>query len=173
MNLSKTTDLIVRHEGLRLFAYKDSRGIFTTGIGFNLERNGAAQALAKHGIDFNPIWHACQAKTFVDAHGVTRTVDDVISEAQARILVSDDIQTCVGQLQHAVAGFDAMPDDAQMILVDMLFNIGTDFLGWHNTLGYFVTHNWKAAAHEISISKPWCTQVPRRCAENVAILNAI
>ena len=173
MNLPKTTDLIEKHEGLRLYAYKDSKGIWTTGIGFNLQRAGAVAALAKHGLDFNAIWHACQTKTFVDAHGVTRTVDLVITEDQARVVVDDDIQTTINQLHANVHGFDTMPDDAQMVLVDMLFNIGPEFLTWHHTIGDFVAGNWKQAAQEISISKPWCNQVPSRCADNVAILRAI
>lgn len=173
MNLQKTTDLIEKHEGLRLFAYRDTKGFWTLGIGFNTQRAGAKQALAKHGLDYDAIWNACQTKTFVDAHGVTRTVDNVITEAQSRDLVVDDIQACVTTLKKNVKGFDTMPDDAQAVLVDLIYNIGSSFLGWHHTIGFFEAGDWKSAAHELSISKPWCTQVPHRCADDVAILNAI
>lgn len=48
-------DLIIQHEGLRLFPYKDSVGILTIGVGRNLERTGISKSealmLLDHDID--------------------------------------------------------------------------------------------------------------------------
>ncbi len=171
MNLPKITDYIIHHEGLRLFAYKDTKGIWTMAVGYNLERTGALLDLSKHGINFSTIWDACQHPIIV--HGVTRTAHDVITEEQARSLLVNDINASISALSKSVKGFDGMPDDAQMVLIDMYFNVGGSFLGWKHTIGFFEAHDWKSAAHELSVSKPWCTQVPVRCAENVAVLNSI
>lgn len=47
--------LISNHEGKRLCVYKDSRGIPTIGIGYNLENPGARQALKNVGADYDSI----------------------------------------------------------------------------------------------------------------------
>ena len=40
MNLTKLEDQLIQHEGLRLDMYRDSVGIWTIGIGRNLEHVG-------------------------------------------------------------------------------------------------------------------------------------
>ena len=47
--------LISRHEGKRLCVYKDTRGIPTIGIGYNLQNPGARAALAAVGADYDSI----------------------------------------------------------------------------------------------------------------------
>lgn len=37
---AKLVDMLIRHEGLRLCGYKDSKGIWSIGVGRNLEGNG-------------------------------------------------------------------------------------------------------------------------------------
>ena len=47
--------LISKHEGKRLCVYKDTRGIPTIGIGYNLENPGARSAIAAVGADYDSI----------------------------------------------------------------------------------------------------------------------
>ena len=47
--------LIANHEGKRNCVYKDTMGIKTIGIGFNLETPGARAAIAKVGADYDSI----------------------------------------------------------------------------------------------------------------------
>ena len=44
--MSKLTDLIIKHEGIRLMPYKDSLGYLTIGVGRNLDHVGITQAEA-------------------------------------------------------------------------------------------------------------------------------
>ena len=43
MNQDKIKDMLVRHEGLRLHAYKCSEGFLTLGVGRNLDANGISE----------------------------------------------------------------------------------------------------------------------------------
>lgn len=170
MNLTKTTNLIGKHEGVRTWAYLDTKGIWTTGIGFNLERQGANQALQAHGIDSTPIWTAINAAKAIGAH----QTGNVVTIAQAQSLAADDIQASIKDLRTFVTGFDGMPDDAQMVLIDLHFNMGGATLRtFHHTLAHFVAHDWKGAAQELSNSHPWVDQVGARATEDCNILKAI
>ncbi len=53
--------LIKKHEGVRLWAYTDSLGIWTTACGFNLERADAKTALATAGCNATVIYAAVEA----------------------------------------------------------------------------------------------------------------
>ena len=44
--MSKLSEQLMKHEGLRLMPYKDSLGYLTIGVGRNLEHNGITQAEA-------------------------------------------------------------------------------------------------------------------------------
>ena len=171
MDLQKTTAFIAKHEGLRLGAYTDTKGIWTLGIGFNVERQGAQGALRAHGIDADAVQAAIDA---AKAQGAHRTDAALITEDQAYALAADDIQAAITDLQSFVTGFDAMPDDPQMVLVDLYYNLGGHGLrAFHHTLACFVAGNWAGAAANLEASHPWCDQVPVRCADDCAVLRAV
>lgn len=48
MKRERLLDTLMRHEGLRLFPYKDSVGKLTIGVGRNIEDNGISEAEALH-----------------------------------------------------------------------------------------------------------------------------
>lgn len=51
MNRDKIKDMLVRHEGLRLHAYKCSEGYLTLGVGRNLDANGISEDEAMYILD--------------------------------------------------------------------------------------------------------------------------
>ena len=51
MNQDKIKDMLVRHEGLRLHAYKCSEGFLTLGVGRNLDANGISEDEAMYMLD--------------------------------------------------------------------------------------------------------------------------
>ena len=44
-------------EGFKSKAYRDSRGLYTIGYGFNLEQSGAKQIMAKFGLDYDAYYN--------------------------------------------------------------------------------------------------------------------
>ena len=44
-------DDLIRHEGLRLFPYRDSRGLLTIGVGRNIEQRGISREEAMYLLD--------------------------------------------------------------------------------------------------------------------------
>lgn len=58
-------ELIKKHEGLRLQAYKDSRGILTIGYGHNLETGGISAVAADQIFSDDVDGHASLIKDFV------------------------------------------------------------------------------------------------------------
>lgn len=70
MNQDKIKDMLVRHEGLRLHAYKCSEGFLTLGVGRNLDANGISEDEAMYMLD-NDIKRV--TKNLENVWGVYRT----------------------------------------------------------------------------------------------------
>src|SRR5579863_5007695 len=109
MDIQATMDWIARWEGgPATTAYLDSKGHPTIGIGFNLDRFGAAQAIAALGLDYNQVRAGQQSLT-------TDQIDQLFKQ---------DVNTAVENARQKLPNFDALPDPAQMVVIDMVFNLG-------------------------------------------------
>lgn len=51
MDLARVRETLIKHEGLRLDLYKDSLGIYTIGVGHNIQERGITAAVAKLMLD--------------------------------------------------------------------------------------------------------------------------
>lgn len=109
--LDLAIEFIEPFEGRRHRAYRDSRGHLTIGVGFNLDRAGAADDLDKllPGV-------GCPA---------LRRGDAVLTDTQIDVLLRHDVQRALDTARRQVTGFDALPIDAQLIVIDMTFNTGS------------------------------------------------
>ncbi len=154
MNLDQLKDdsalrtQIAVDEGIRSTPYRDTMGIWTAGIGHNLEAHGAA-------------WS--------EIAGWLRTgiPDTLIKE-----WFSEDIGaavTCCGQVFEGFAGF---PDEAQRILVNMAFDLMYELWEWKHLRSCVAAANWKGAALSILQSR-FATQGPKRAARLAARMQAI
>lgn len=160
---------ISKHEGIRKNAYQDSLGIWTIGVGFNLERQGADAALAAAGINRDMIWAAIEE---AKKAGFKKTTD-LLSLAQIYALLATDVEDSTKDCRVICPGIDTWPENARAVLIDLHFNMGgTSLRGFKNTLAAFRAKNWKQAAANLEVSK-WYTQVGARAKENVALLRAI
>ncbi len=57
--------------------------------------------------------------------GIGRNLEDKgISEKEAVMLLENDIEECIADLEIVFQGFDLLPEAAQLVLVDMRFNLG-------------------------------------------------
>lgn len=161
---------ITKNEGLRLWAYKCTAGLWTTGVGFNIERDGADKALRKAGINPDMVWAAIEE---AKKAGRPRTTE-IINNVQAMALLDADLEACIEDLRkNLFPMFYAMPAAAQLVLVDMRFQLGPSRLRkFKNTLKAFGEGRWKDAGAGIKASAMY-KQVRKRCDANIALLNAI
>lgn len=171
--------LITKHEGLRLWAYLDSLMIWTIGVGFNLERAGAAEALAKAGVNYDMIWAAIEEckKAGGGRKPGQHTPVALITAEQADALLGADIAEASVGATKLCPDMATWPPTAQAVLIDLVFNMGVSRLSsWKHTLASFNAKDWKGVAKNLSISEPWYTQVggaKGRSGENVALMQSI
>lgn len=150
-------ELIKKHEGVRTAMYKDTLGIPTIGVGFNLNRPDAAALLASVG--------ASRAEVMTGKPLTTAQVD---------ALLAKDLAACEKDLKSLFTDYASFPEAAQAVLMDLRFNLGAAGLRkWPKTLASFKAHDWAAAADNIESNKLWRSQVGARSAEDVALLRGI
>lgn len=85
-----------------------------------------------------------------------------ITEEEADRLLHNDILLCSLQLDRDLPWWKHHPDNVQMVLMDMCFNLGiSGLLEFKRTLGYIRDQRYSAAAVEMLKSK-WAKQVGDR-----------
>lgn len=150
------SELIRKHEGLRLSVYKDSRGIATIGYGFNLQAQHALYVCNLFGLDY--------AVLLAGTASLTQEQADKIFEHQLGVVQA--------QAHITFRGYDSMPANVQAVIADVIFNLGwAGFQGFHQTIAAFKAGNWNAAADALKDSL-WFKQVGTRAVEDVALLRA-
>ena len=164
--------LIAKHEGERRDAYLDSRRIWTIGIGFNLERQGADAALAAAGVNRDVIWAAIEeAKRAGHGQKPGDHTVDLLTDAEVDALFQTDVTEAIAGARRLCPGYDAWPSTAQAVLVDLVYNVGESKLStWKHTLGAFNARDWKGVGNNLLATQPWFNQVGRRAQENVNLM---
>lgn len=143
----KLTKQLTRHEGKRLTVYKDSEGIPTIGIGFNLQRADAKEKIEALGLDFDKV-----------LSGGTSLTDE-----QAEALLDGDITTSIADCRLVVANYDDLSDVRKRVVIDMTFNLGkTRFSGFKKMIAAVEAGDFDKATVEMTDSR-WCRQVKTRC----------
>lgn len=139
------------NEGLRTRRYYDSRGFPTVGIGFNLARPGAREALEAAGANFDQI----------------KSGKDSLSESQVAALLSADAQASIEAARSLFPDFDKYEPARQLILADLAFNLGKAKLAdFTSFIAAVKANNWDQAAEALRKSK-WFTETGKRALRNV------
>ncbi|MBC2704245.1 glycoside hydrolase family protein [Desulfobacula sp.] len=117
------------------------------------------QLIAHEGLKLKP--YNCPAGKLTI--GVGRNLEDKgITEKEAKMLLENDIQECIADLQTIFQAFDLLPEPAQMVLVDMRFNLGYQgFRKFKNMIKAVRDQDFHTAAREMKDSR-WYHQVGRR-----------
>ena len=85
--------------------------------------------------------------------------DNGISESEASYMLSNDIQSCIAELDKRLYYFSDLPETVKSVLVNMCFNLGiTRLMKFSKTLMYIEHRDYKAASIEMMDSK-WAEQV--------------
>jgi lysozyme len=127
-----------RDEGVRYKAYRDSRGIWTIGVGHNIQADLGLRARLSY------------------------LISDGLTPADVAALLDHDIAAACHALDVALPWWRTLDDIRQDVLANMTFNMGiATLLTFHGTLAALQAHDWVAAALHMSQSL-WAGQVGAR-----------
>jgi lysozyme len=149
-------EMLRRNEGVRHYVYLDSLGIPTVGVGFNLRRTDSHVRLALVGANMDRL-----------------LAGEPLSEEQIDKLLQLDINDALDDMPRLCPNFESMPVDAQLVLIDMRFNLGPGRLrAFHRTLRAFRAGRFADAADFIA-GTPYAKQVGVRALRNCAALRKL
>ena len=97
-----------------------------------------------------------------------------LTEHQAELLASDDLQGFIGRLDDRLGNigiyFGGLPDDAQCALADMAYQNGIDgLLRFKKMLAGVKVKNWRQA-HDECLNSLYAKQTPGRAKRNAQLL---
>lgn len=143
MDIQKIERMLILEEGKRNKAYQDSRGIWTIGIGHNLEADG-----------FSPEEARLQVWT-----------DDQISTQ-----LEKDIREALEGIDLKLPWTNSLDDNRHAVIVGMAFQLGLDgLLKFKNTLRAVQEGRWQLA-HDNMLQSRWASQAPKRVARLADIM---
>lgn len=145
--MSKNSDTlfnqISRHEGVRHNVYKDSKGIPTVGIGFNLTDANNKRILAKLGI-------------------TDKELKAGLSDQQIKQLFDYSLRQAKSDAQKFLPNLSSHPVQVQNAIIDMAFNLGYNRLNKFTQLKQsLLNRNYKEAANNM-LNSLWAKQVGNR-----------
>lgn len=124
--MNKLEEMLIRHEGDDPKAYTDSKGIWSLGIGRNLESPG----LSKHEI-------------------ITIFQQIELPENLRLFLLDNDIQTVTNQLESSYPWFRDLEGARRDAVIDLCFNLGINrFRGFVEMIKAFERQDYETAANE-------------------------
>src|SRR5262245_4348221 len=154
MDIARLRRFIEDHEGRRVTAYLDSRGIPTVGVGFNLRRSDAKGKTAALGVSYDALCRGAVSLT----------------DQQIDALLDADIAAAMADARHIVHGFDVLPPDVQMVIVDMIFNLGiAGFAAFKKMIAAVECADWSTVASEMRDSMRY-HQVGLRASQDIALV---
>lgn len=156
MNRILIENLVAKHEGRRVAVYKDSKGILTIGIGFNLEALAAPGICSTFGLNYQGL-----------LDGTIILTEDQIDE-----IFQFQLNNVIAQAQATFPTFNTFPDDVQAVICDMIFQLGwKGFQGFHHTISCIKSGSWKDAAANM-LASDWAKETPGRAREDASIMEA-
>ena len=155
LSVNDHMQFIEPHEGRRNVAYRDTVGIPTVGVGFNLNREDAPALLAS-----------------VDADLARVVAGTPLTNEQINSLFRHDVTSAMRVAANSVNGFQSLPAPVQQVLVDMAFNLGpTRLRGFRNMLDAINHRDYGRAADEM-VNSRWYSQVGNRSRELETMMRA-
>ena len=146
MNVEKFTEEIKRDEGVKYEVYLDHLGLPTCGIGHLIKEDDP-----EHGLE----------------------VGTKIDEERVNELFETDIKETIDECKLIYNDFDDLPEEAQYIIANMMFNMGRPRLSrFHKMKQAVDNRDWKEAANQM-IDSRWYKQVPNRAGRLVKRMRAL
>ena len=135
MNIDKLREELASDEGCKYEIYLDHLGLPTMGIGHLITKDDP-----EYGKD----------------------VGTVIEQSRVQSAFNLDIAVTIEDCHRLYKDFDDLPEEAQLIIANMMFNLGYPRLSKFKGMKAGVdARSWSSAADEMVDSR-WYTQVPNR-----------
>lgn len=135
MNIEQLREELKIDEGVKYEVYLDHLGLPTCGIGHLIKETDP-----EHGLE----------------------VGTVISEERVNELFDEDIKVTISECEDLFNNFNDLPEEAQLILANMMFNMGKPRLSkFVNLRKNIEEKDFASSAIEMHASR-WRTQVPNR-----------
>lgn len=149
-------DMIERHEGKRNTVYKDTKGIPTIGIGYNLMNPNAKDRLKAVGADPNAVMNGTP-----------------LTDEQIYTLFREDVETAKKDAEVFLPNFSEQPETVQNIIINMSFNMGLDTLSQFNQFRESLLKKDYQAAAQSMVDSKWYKQVGNRSKELVNMMKNV
>lgn len=133
-------------ESRRSTVYADSRGKRTIGVGFNLDRPGAAADIAR-------VLPGVTRSSLIARR--TRLTDEQIDR-----LLRHDVERAIETARRQIPNFDTLPHNARLVLVDLCFNVG-GLAKWTTFRAAVERRDFDSAANLMNTTR-WYRQTGRR-----------
>lgn len=150
---------LILHEGIRLEPYLDTEGIWTVGIGYNLDARGIATLEQILGRKLS----VKQGAVPVKIDGRIEMVDCPyvglkLTREEALKVLRVDIRRYEKATIVAFPFYLELDEIRQRVVLDMAFNMGFGALSFKNTRRFIEARNWSRAVQNLYQSK-WARQV--------------
>ena len=146
MNIEVLRKELELDEGVKYEIYNDHLGYATFGIGHLV-------------IDSDP------------EHG--QEIGTAVSEDRVIEAFNSDVQTVLADCEQLYYGFNVLPEEVQLIIANMMFNMGRPRLSKFKGMKAGVdSQDWNKAADEM-IDSAWYRQVPNRAGRLVKRMRAV
>lgn len=136
MDLKKLKQMLIKHEGKKLWPYKCTAGKLTIGIGHNLDAKG-------------------------------------ISNAVADLMYEEDIMEVINDLHKIFENFNDLPEQIQLVLADMRFQLGDlGFRKFNKLIKSVERKDWKEMKISMANSL-WYKQTNNRAKELIGLVGQV
>ena len=154
MNINQLRKELERDEGCKYEIYLDHLGYPTFGIGHLITDDDPE----------SKVWPLGLGKTSVGVE---------VSEERVKEAFSSDIETVLAGCCRLYEYFDDLPEEAQLVIANMMFNMGLTRLSKFKKMKAGVdARDWNRAANEMMNSK-WHSQVMARANRLIERIQAL
>lgn len=143
--------------GYRSKAYQDSKGIWTIGVGYNLEQNSADTELKALGVNKQDLISGKNS----------------LNQQQMDVLFDKSIKRAVADAHKWIPNLDTLPKEAQLICVDMAFNMGGGAIMTFSNTGKAIQSKQFAKAADLMEKSRWYGQVGNRSKHHVEVMRKL
>lgn len=135
-------------EGIKQWAYYDTQGKRTVGIGFNLDDPNA--------------WKQWRKANIPESMQNVRDGLTSLSYNSINELLKVTVDIAIQDIKKLVSDFDNLSEPQRMALINMAFQLGYNRLSkFHTTLGHINNKDFEAAK-ESALKSLWAKQTPKR-----------
>lgn len=100
-------------------------------------------------------------------------LDAPITKERSNELLSEDLKIVLADCAWVFNGFEDLPDEVQLIVANMMFNLGRPrFQKFVNFIAAVEDGDWQEAARQMKDSR-WHVQLPERSSRLIARMEAV